>query len=69
MEEGGKGYLRLMHVNTADGTMSVRTYSPSLNEYGSESVATSEFAPSDEEFVIHLNELGIDTTQPIGPRR
>ena len=25
MEEGGKGYLRLMHVNTADGTMSVRT--------------------------------------------
>ena len=30
MEEGGKGYLRLMHVNTADGTMSVRTYSPSL---------------------------------------
>lgn len=68
MEEGGKGYLRLMHVNTADGTMSVRTYSPSLNEYGSESVATSEFAPSDEEFVIHLNELGIDTTQADRPK-
>ena len=31
-------------------------------------MATSEFAPSDEEFVIHLNELGIDTTQADRPK-
>lgn len=61
MEEGGLGYLRLMHVNAEEGTMRIRTYSPSRQQYGSEGVTTSAFVPSDEEFVINLKELGINT--------
>ncbi|MFT9009509.1 MAG: metallophosphoesterase [Bifidobacterium sp.] len=59
LDEGGMGFLRLMHVNTQNGTMEVRTYSPSLQKYGSQTVASSSFKPSDEEFTVDLSELGI----------
>ncbi|MDN6566347.1 MAG: metallophosphoesterase, partial [Actinomyces sp.] len=61
MDEGGMGYLRLLHVNTAEGTMRVRTYSPSLHQYGSQGVASSSFTPADEEFTIDLSALGVPT--------
>jgi hypothetical protein len=62
MDEGGMGFLRLMHVNTKNATMQVRTYSPSVQKYGSQTVASSSFKPSDEQFTVDLKELGI---QPV----
>ncbi|MCH4160350.1 MAG: metallophosphoesterase [Bifidobacterium sp.] len=59
MDEGGMGFLRLMHVNTKNATMEVRTYSPSIQKYGSQTVASSSFKPSDEQFTVDLTELGI----------
>ena len=53
------GYLRLMHVNALKGTMLVRTYSPSLKQYGSQGVETSTFTPQDEEFTIDLTQLEV----------
>jgi len=61
LEQGGMGFLRLMHVNTADGTIRIRTYSPSLEQYGSQGVASSSFTPADEEFTIDLKALGVPT--------
>jgi hypothetical protein len=59
MDEGGMGFLRLMHVNTKNATMEVRTYSPSIHKYGSQTVASSSFTPSDEQFTVDLKELGV----------
>jgi hypothetical protein len=59
MDEGGMGFLRLMHVNTKNATMEVRTYSPSIQKYGSQTVASSTFKPSDEQFTVDLKELGV----------
>ncbi|MFT9058825.1 metallophosphoesterase [Bifidobacterium aquikefiri] len=59
LEEGGMGFLRLMHINTQNDTMEVRTYSPSIQKYGSQTVSSSSFKPSDEEFTVNLSELGI----------
>lgn len=59
LEEGGMGFLRLMHVNMENATMEVRTYSPSIQKYGSQTVSSSSFTPSDEEFTVDLTELGI----------
>lgn len=64
LEEGGMGYIRLMHVNAGKGTMTVRTYSPSLKRYGSQTVPSSDFKPSDEEFTIDLTQLGIRAATP-----
>jgi hypothetical protein len=48
-----------MHVNTKNATMEVRTYSPSIHKYGSQTVASSSFTPSDEQFTVDLKELGV----------
>jgi hypothetical protein len=59
MEEGGMGFLRLFHFNMEAGQMEVRTYSPSIDKYGSQTVASSSFTPGDEEFSVDLTQLGI----------
>ncbi|KFI72969.1 metallophosphoesterase [Bifidobacterium minimum] len=69
MTEGGMGFIRLMHINTANATMQVRTYSPSLDKYGSQTVESSDFTPSDEEFTIDLTQLGITPVTSSGRQK
>ena len=69
MSEGGMGFIRLMHINTANATMQVRTYSPSLGKYGSQTVESSDFTPSDEEFTIDLTQLGIKPVTSSGRQK
>lgn len=59
MAEGGMGFIRLMHVNAANATMQVRTYSPSTHKFGSQAEPSSSFKPQDEEFTIDLTQLGV----------
>ena len=59
MAEGGMGFIRLMHINAANATMQVRTYSPSTHKFGSQAEPSSSFKPQDEEFTIDLTQLGV----------
>jgi len=61
LSEGGKGYMRLMHFDCKSGTVTVRTYSPSLDDYDAKDNtginASGVVGP--EEFTITFAELGI----------
>ena len=59
LDEGGMGFMRLLHFNLANATMEVRTYSPSIKKYGSQTVPSSSFKSTDEEFTVDLSQLGI----------
>ena len=70
LPEGGMGYMRLMHFDTVNDRIIVRTYSPSLDDYDANTSAvqnegnTKYVAPNanlngEENFVIPFAELGI----------
>jgi len=52
-EKGGSGYLRLMTVDPAAGTLTVRTYSPYLDQYDYYKPAQY---PQKDEFVLDISE-------------
>ncbi|SHH92405.1 hypothetical protein [Clostridium grantii] len=56
LEEGGSGYIRLMHFNLKDKKIIFRIYSPSLDSYNSN---TESFPLNEEEFQISFKDLGI----------
>lgn len=70
LPEGGLGYMRLMHFDTKNGRVIVRTYSPSLNDYdadvsevpneGNSYVAPNANLNGQERFEIPFSELGIE---------
>lgn len=49
--EGGQGYMRLLHVNQADNSIHVKTYSPYLDDYN---YYNPEQYPGKDEFTIEL---------------
>ena len=61
LTEGGMGYIRLMHFNCKDGTITVRTYSPSLDDYDAKNYTgiNSSGIVGEENFTISFAELGI----------
>ena len=63
LSEGGKGYMRLMHFDCKNGTVTVRTYSPSLNDYDAKdnNGINSSGVVGPEEFTISFADLGIAT--------
>ena len=78
---GGIGYLRILKVNQANGTMSMETYSPYLDDYnyydedeypGKDSFTMEiDFGGSTKEKVIETNAFSIDvlTNREIGKDR
>jgi hypothetical protein len=54
LSEGGLGYMRLMHFDLDSGTLHVRTYSPSLDDYD----AGGDMAGK-EDFTLAFSALGI----------
>ena len=63
LSEGGKGYMRLMHFDCKNGTITVRTYSPSLDDYNAKdnNGINSSGVVGPEEFTISFADLGIAT--------
>ena len=63
LSEGGKGYMRLMHFDCKSGTITVRTYSPSLDDYNAKdnNGINSSGVVGPEEFTISFADLGIAT--------
>ena len=63
LSEGGKGYMRLMHFDCKNGTVTVRTYSPSLNDYDAKdnNGINSSGVVGPEKFTISFADLGIAT--------
>ena len=63
LSEGGKGYMRLMHFDCKNGTVTVRTYSPSLNDYDAKdnNGINSSGVVGPEEFTISFADLEIAT--------
>lgn len=70
LPEGGMGYMRLMHFDTTNGKIIVRTYSPSLDDYDAKASANPNegnnkyVAPNaningEEDFEIPFADLGI----------
>lgn len=69
LPQGGLGYMRLMHFDTVNDKMIVRTYSPSLNDYDAQKSAISNEGNSyvvpnasingEENFEISFADLGI----------
>ena len=62
LESGGLGYLRLMHFDNESETMTVRTYSPTLDDFNAED--SSLYGPNGEvetyqDFTISYETLGI----------
>ncbi|MBU4335220.1 MAG: Ig-like domain repeat protein, partial [Actinobacteria bacterium] len=56
LPEGGEGYLRLLHFDNRSGTITVRTYSPSLGVFDS---SDTTFTLADQEFSLSYAALGI----------
>ncbi|KQM60843.1 hypothetical protein ASE64_04185 [Agreia sp. Leaf210] len=56
LAEGGLGYLRLMQFDNVGQKMTVRTYSPSLDDYDSEDPSLEQ---EHQEFVVPYATLGI----------
>ncbi|WP_157078942.1 lamin tail domain-containing protein [Herbiconiux solani] len=56
LAEGGLGFLRLLHFDNASSTVSVRTYSPSLDQFDSDDPS---FTLADQEFTIPYAAVGI----------
>ncbi|WP_314104320.1 lamin tail domain-containing protein, partial [uncultured Frigoribacterium sp.] len=56
LPEGGLGYLRLLHFDNAGQQITVRTYSPSLDDYDSDDPSLE---PQHQEFVIPYATAGI----------
>ena len=57
LPEGGLGYLRLMHFDNVGEQITVRTYSPSLDDYDSDDPSLE---PVHQEFVVPYATAGID---------
>ncbi|MBF4633025.1 hypothetical protein ITJ38_01255 [Agreia pratensis] len=57
LAEGGLGYLRLMQFDNTGQKMTVRTYSPSLDDYDSEDPSLEQ---QHQEFVVPYATLGIE---------
>ena len=58
LDEGGRGYMRLMHFSLENQKITVKTYSPSENSYHSGAMDDSL-----ESFEIPFAELGIESKQ------
>jgi hypothetical protein len=56
LPEGGLGYLRLMQFDNIGATMTVRTYSPSLDDYDSDDPSLEQ---QHQEFTVPYSTLGI----------
>ena len=69
LPEGGLGYMRMLHFDTKNQKMIVRTYSPSLNDYdaaeskitnaGNQFVVPNASINGEENFEISFSDLGI----------
>lgn len=63
LEQGGLGYLRLLHFDNESGTMQVRTYSPSLDDFDAEEPSLAD-ASGDlsayQDFTVSYADLGIN---------
>lgn len=60
LQEGGLGYLRLLHFDNKDGRMIVRTYSPSLDMFDSQDPALTS-PEGMQEFTIPYSAIGLKT--------
>ncbi|WP_378147154.1 metallophosphoesterase [Cnuibacter sp. UC19_7] len=56
LAEGGLGYLRLLHFDDETGTITVRTYSPSLDDFDSDDPSLDM---GNQEFTMSYETLGI----------
>lgn len=62
LEQGGLGYLRLLHFDNESQTMRVRTYSPSLDDFDAEEPSladTNGDLSTYQDFAISYADLGI----------
>ena len=61
LQEGGMGYIRLLHFDKDGQKMMVRTYSPVVDDYdaiGTPDIGTTNIA-GEEEFTVPFTDLGI----------
>ena len=58
LQEGGLGYLRLLHFDNTAGTITVRTYSPSLDRFDSDDAGLNDPAGM-QEFTIPYGKVGL----------
>lgn len=73
LPEGGLGYMRLMHFDTENQKVIIRTYSPSLDDYdaaesavpnaGNQYVVPNASLNGEENFEISFSDLGIAATE------
>lgn len=66
LNEGGMGYMRLMHFDVDNGQIIIRTYSPSLDDYNAKDekdIGNVDGINGEEEFVIPFADLGIEPKQ------
>lgn len=56
LPEGGQGYLRLQHLDSVNGTITNRTYSPSLDDFDTDDPSIELSA---QEFTLKYSDLGI----------
>ena len=62
LKGGGMGYMRLMHFDTKDQKIIIRTYSPTLNDYDAKDetdIGDTAGINGEEEFEIPFGDLGL----------